>query len=132
MDLQKGNTALHFAILHTPSQHLVEIVQLLLDLDCDVSARGVMSLTARDIACLTRKRDVVKLIDKHIVRLIRNSKMDLLERYLLNGYDHLFVQYDVMNARIIAAGNESSETLQFIGFAEQLVVSNIDNLLYYN
>ncbi|XP_052794687.1 uncharacterized protein LOC128227844 isoform X2 [Mya arenaria] len=81
-----GQTILHLAIATNQSDNNVKC---LLTNNVDLAARDCQGRTARDLAEKLNCPKYVRLIDDHIVRLVKEKKFEPLERLILHNYDHI-------------------------------------------
>lgn len=81
-----GQTILHLAVTTDQSESNIKV---LLNSGVDIAARDCQGRTARDIAEKQNKPQYVRLIDDHVIRIVKEKKFDQLERLILQNYDHL-------------------------------------------
>lgn len=81
-----GQTVLHWAVTTNQSESNVKV---LLNNGVDIAARDCQGRTARDLAEKLNKPIFVRLIDNHVIRLVKEKKFDQLERLILQNYDHI-------------------------------------------
>lgn len=82
----RGQTILHWAVTTSQSESNVKV---LLNNGVDIAARDCQGRTARDLAEKQNKPSYIRLIDNHVIRLVKEKKFDQLERLILQNYDHL-------------------------------------------
>lgn len=82
----QGQTILHLAVSTNQSDSIVKII---LNNGIDIAARDCQGRTARDLAEKLRCPKYVKLIDDHVIKLLKDKKFEPIEKLILHNYDHL-------------------------------------------
>lgn len=81
-----GQTILHVAVTTNQSE---SIVKVLLNCGVDIASRDNQGRTARDLAEKLNKPMFTRLVDEHVIRLVKEKKFEQLERLILHNYDHI-------------------------------------------
>ncbi|XP_013386309.1 uncharacterized protein LOC106155840 [Lingula anatina] len=111
---ESGRTALMYAMDKSNGYVSTEMIQYFIEQGVDIAERDVTGLTARDIAKLSRRKDIVGIIDQYMIGLIRSSDVPSLERLAQNGYDGFFFEYNYRDTVLYAAGNETKDVMNFL------------------
>lgn len=111
---ERGRTAFMYALDKVNGDMPIEIFQFMLKQGADITQRDCTGCNPRDIARFARRRDVVELIDKHYVKIIRTSDMESLIQMAVDGYDSLLITHNHRDTFIYASGNETDEVVQFV------------------
>ncbi|XP_060601301.1 putative ankyrin repeat protein RF_0381 isoform X2 [Ruditapes philippinarum] len=110
---ERGRTAFMYALDKCNGNLPIEIFQYMLKQGADITVRDCTGCNPRDIARFARRRDVVDLIDKHYIKILRSSDMECLIEMAVCGYDSLMITHNYRDTFIYASGNESDEVLKF-------------------
>ena len=81
-----GQSILHLAVSTNQPE---SIVKTILSNGVDIAARDCQGRTARDLAEKLNRPKHVKLIDDHVIKLLKDKKFEPIERLILHNYDHL-------------------------------------------
>ena len=81
-----GQSILHLAVSTNQPE---SIVKTILSNGVDIAARDCQGRTARDLAEKLNRPKHVKLIDEHVIKLLKDKKFEPIERLILHNYDHL-------------------------------------------
>ena len=81
-----GQSILHLAVTTNQPE---SIVKTILSNGVDIAARDCQGRTARDLAEKLNRPKHVKLIDEHVIKLLKDKKFEPIERLILHNYDHL-------------------------------------------
>lgn len=81
-----GQTILHVAITTNQSE---SIIKHLLHCGVDLSARDCQGRTARDTAERLNRPRYMRNIDDFVIRLVREKKLEAVEKLILHNYDHV-------------------------------------------
>ncbi|XP_052276622.1 uncharacterized protein LOC127875909 isoform X2 [Dreissena polymorpha] len=81
-----GQTILHLAIDTNQSE---SVVKCLLNNRVNIAARDCQGRTARDLAEKNNCPRYTRLIDEHVIKLVKDKKFEDLEKLILHNYDHV-------------------------------------------
>ncbi|XP_076443630.1 uncharacterized protein LOC143282063 [Babylonia areolata] len=82
----QGQTVLFEAISREEPE---EIVNAILNAGVNVASRDMHGMTARDWAARLQRPDYVRMIDSHVLKLIKSKEFLKVEQLILEDYDHL-------------------------------------------
>ncbi|GFS24287.1 ankyrin-1-like [Elysia marginata] len=111
---ERGRNAAVFALDKTDRKISCEVIAFMLSNGLDVSQRDETGATLRDVARFARRTDILELIDKAYIKVLRSSDMKELKRYCIMGYDGMFMNFNHRDTFIYASGNETDDALNFI------------------
>ncbi|XP_052814569.1 putative ankyrin repeat protein RF_0381 isoform X1 [Mya arenaria] len=111
---ERGRTGFMYALDKVNGDMPLEVFQYMLSKGADITERDCTGCNPRDIARFARRRDVVELIDKFYVKIIRDSDCDSLTQMAVDGYDSLMITHNYRDTFIYASGNKTDDVLQFI------------------
>ncbi|KAL3853927.1 hypothetical protein ACJMK2_013222 [Sinanodonta woodiana] len=109
---ERGRTAFMFALDKGNGRIPIEIFEYILEHGGDITDRDCTGLTTRDIARFARRQDVVDMIDRHYIKLIRTSQHSTLKSMVINAYDSFEVFVNYRDTFIYASGNETDDVLK--------------------
>ncbi|KAK3590668.1 hypothetical protein CHS0354_026197 [Potamilus streckersoni] len=109
---ERGRTAFMFALDKGNGRIPIEIFEYILGDGGDITDRDCTGLTTRDIARFARRKDVVDMIDKHYIKLIRTSQLSTLQSMVINAYDSFEVFFNYRDTFVYASGNETDDVLK--------------------
>ncbi|KAL4217353.1 hypothetical protein ACF0H5_023804 [Mactra antiquata] len=92
---EHGRNAFMYALDKVNGFMPIEIFTYMLNRGTDITERDCTGCNARDIARFARRQDVVDLIDKHYIKIIRNSDVESLIQMAVDGYDSLMIKHNV-------------------------------------
>ena len=104
----QGQTILHVAVLTKQTE---SIVKAILNNGIDIAARDCQGRTARDVAEKLNCPKYVKLIDEHVIKLIKDRKFEPIERLILHNYDHLLDVSDGSKTLVDIAKKSSTRNI---------------------
>lgn len=81
-----GQTILHVAVATNQSE---SNFKCLLNNNVDIAARDCKGRTARDLAEKLNRPKFVRLLDEHIIKLVKEKRFEPLESLILHNYDHI-------------------------------------------
>ncbi|XP_076446968.1 uncharacterized protein LOC143284184 [Babylonia areolata] len=111
---QRGRNAVVFAMDKSNRTVPLEIIQYMMQNGIYLADRDMTGLTARDVARLARRKDVVALLDKMYIKLLREEQMLKLERLSQDGYDSMLINFNYRDTYIYACGNERDTVVRFV------------------
>ncbi|KAH3770862.1 hypothetical protein DPMN_172159, partial [Dreissena polymorpha] len=126
---ERGRTAFMYTLDKVNGEMPIDVFQYMLTKGTDITQRDCTGCNPRDIARFARRRDVVDMIDKFYIRIIRDSDCDTLTQMAVDGYESLMITHNYRDTFIYAnfvilfqyrdtfiyaAGNKTDDVLQFI------------------
>ena len=116
-----GQTILHWAVTVNQSESNVKV---LLNSGVDISSRDCQGRTARDLAEKLNRPMYVRLIDNHVIRLVKEKKVEQLERLILQNYDHILdLSEGNKTLTEIAKKSSAKNVYEILKFAAPIQVS---------
>ncbi|XP_005103960.1 uncharacterized protein LOC101860591 [Aplysia californica] len=116
---ERGRNAAVYALDKTHRKVSAEVIEYMMKNDLDVSQRDMTGVTLRDVARLARRTDIVTLVDKAYVKLIRTSNLKELERLCVVRYDSMLINFNYRDTFIYASGNETEEAVEFTKWLQE-------------
>ncbi|XP_067686099.1 putative ankyrin repeat protein RF_0381 isoform X1 [Haliotis asinina] len=110
---ERGRNCMMFALDKTNGAMPLDVIAYMLKQGAYIAERDETGSTVRDVARFARRRDVVNLIDKFYVRILRESDLETLRKLSVDGYDSLLIQHNYRDTYIYACGNETDDVLKF-------------------
>ncbi|XP_041355741.1 uncharacterized protein LOC121373279 [Gigantopelta aegis] len=111
---QRGRNALTFSLDKSSGKLPLSVFEYILKNGAYFAERDETGATIRDVARFARRSDVVDLIDKCYVKIMRNSDVDQLEQLAMAGYDSFHIYHNYRDTYIFACGNETKDVLKFM------------------
>ncbi|KAL8623358.1 hypothetical protein ACOMHN_058607 [Nucella lapillus] len=111
---QRGRNAAVFAMDKSNRTVPIEVIQYMMQNGIYLADRDMTGLTARDVARLARRKDVVALLDRMYIKLMREEQMLKLERLSQDCYDSMLINFNHRDTYIYACGNEGDTVVHFI------------------
>ncbi|XP_078324016.1 uncharacterized protein LOC111124373 isoform X3 [Crassostrea virginica] len=111
---ERGRNAMTYALDKGNGFLPTEVFKFMLKNGAYLGDRDDTGVGVREIAKFARRMDVVTLIDKYYIQVIRNSDLALLRRLTVDGYGGLLIHFNYRDSYIYAAGNETDDALKFI------------------
>ena len=125
----QGQTVLHVAVSTNQSDSVVKTV---LNNGIDIAARDCQGRTARDLAEKLNRPKYVKLIDEHVIKLLKDKKFEPIERLILHNYDHLLDISDGAKTLVDIAKKSSSRNIyEVVKLTAPIQVSDLFRLLMF-
>lgn len=131
---ERGRTAFMYALDKVNKEIPIEIFQYMLKNGTDITERDCTGCNPRDIARFARRRDVVELIDKYYIKILRSSDCECLTEMAVDGYDSFLITHNYRDTFIYASGNSTDDVLQFIQWIPRFEdeVQQIDKVINNN
>ncbi|XP_048777532.2 putative ankyrin repeat protein RF_0381 isoform X2 [Ostrea edulis] len=121
---ERGRNAMTYALDKGNGFLPTEVFKFMLRNGAYLGDRDDTGVGVREIAKFARRLDVVTLIDKYYIQVIRKSDMELMKKLSVDGYGGLLINFNYRDSYIYAAGNDTDEVLKFIewlpSFQEQV------------
>ncbi|GFN77835.1 ankyrin-1-like [Plakobranchus ocellatus] len=111
---ERGRNAAIYALDKMNRKVPYEVIAHMMANGLDFSQRDMTGVTLRDVARFARRKDILDLIDKAFVKVIRSSNIKELTRLCIMGYDGMFITFNYRDTYIYACGNETEDALHFI------------------
>lgn len=106
-----GQTILHTAVITDQSD---TILKYLFTCGVNIAARDIKGRTARDLAEKLNKPNYVRLIDEHLIKLVKDKKFEQVEKLILHNYDHVLNVSDGSKTLVEIAKRSSSRNIHEI------------------
>ena len=103
-----GQSILHVAVNTNQSE---TIIKHLLNNGVDLAARDSQGRTARDLAEKLNRPKYTRLIDEHVIRMVKDKRFEPIERLILHNYDHLLDVCDGTKTLVDIAKKSSSRNI---------------------
>lgn len=111
---ERGRNAMTYALDKGNGFLPTEVFKFMLKNGAYLGDRDDTGVGIREIAKFARRMDVVSLIDKYYIQVIRNSDMDMLRKLAVDGYGGLLINFNYRDSYVYAAGNDTDDALNFI------------------
>nr|XP_045618568.1 serine/threonine-protein phosphatase 6 regulatory ankyrin repeat subunit B-like [Procambarus clarkii] len=111
---KNGQSVLHFAASKPHGRSA--FYRLVADCGCSIADRDDQYRTPRDVAQALNLNENVKAIDKWVINLAAQGKLEELKKLMLDGYDHLLDVEDEQGNSILEVAEEHGQraTVQFL------------------
>ncbi|XP_071100923.1 putative ankyrin repeat protein RF_0381 [Haliotis cracherodii] len=113
---ERGRNCMMFSLDKTNGAMPLDVITYMLKQGAYIAERDETGSNIRDVARFARRRDVVNLIDKFYVKILRGSDLETLRKLSVDGYDSLLIQHNYRDTYIYACGNETDDVLKFINW----------------
>lgn len=111
---EKGRNAMIYAVDRCNGFISIDFFKYMLKNGAYIGDRDNTGSTIRDVARFARLIDLVEVIDKYFVDIIRRSDMDTMKKLTVDGYDGMLIKFNYRDSFIYASGNESDEMVKYI------------------
>ncbi|KAL5019375.1 hypothetical protein ScPMuIL_005097 [Solemya velum] len=111
---ERGRNAMIFALDKCNGRIPIEVFKFMLKNGADIADRDKTGCTIRDVVRFSRRKDILSLIDKFYVQLLRSSDMEKLQQLAVEGYDGLLIEFNHRDSLLYASGNETDDALKYI------------------
>ncbi|KAJ8320573.1 hypothetical protein KUTeg_002160 [Tegillarca granosa] len=111
---EKGRNAMIYAVDRCNGFISIDFFKYMLKNGAYIGDRDNTGSTIRDVARFARRIDLVEVIDKYFVDIIRRSDMDTMKKLTVDGYDGMLIKFNYRDSFIYASGNESDEMVKYI------------------
>ncbi|KAJ8320577.1 hypothetical protein KUTeg_002164 [Tegillarca granosa] len=111
---EKGRNAMIYAVDRCNGFIAIDFFKYMLKNGAYIGDRDNTGSTIRDVARFARRIDLVEVIDKYFVDIIRRSDMDTMKKLTVDGYDGMLIKFNYRDSFIYASGNESDEMVKYI------------------
>ncbi|KAK3105412.1 hypothetical protein FSP39_024696 [Pinctada imbricata] len=111
---ERGRNALTYALDRGNGEISLDVFKFMLQNGAYLGDRDDTGVGTREVAKFAWRLDVMSLIDKFYIKVIRDSDISMLRRLAIDGYCGLFIYFNYRDSYVYASGNETDDALKFI------------------